>query len=78
MVLPGAAVSPHRKRRRVGAALSLEKFAKAKATKYDKRAVLEKRHLLRAKKLKKYARLRKKLEDEGRLGPPVPKVGCTA
>lgn len=57
--------------------LSLEKFAKAKSSKYDKRARAEAKRELRARQLAKFRKLKSKLEKLGRLEPlvqPNPKV----
>lgn len=47
---------------RVGAALSLDKFASAKVSKYDKRKVIQKQMALKAKQVNKYKKLKKRLE----------------
>lgn len=47
---------------RVGAALSLDKFATAKVSKYDKRKLIEKQRALKAKQFNKYKKLKKRLE----------------
>jgi len=48
-------------------ALSLDRFANAKVTKYDKRKVIERARALKAKRVTKYKKLQKRLEVEGRL-----------
>ncbi len=53
----------------VGAALSLDKFASAKVSKYDKKQLLEKQRALRAKQINKYRKLQKRLAAEGKLSP---------
>lgn len=46
--------------------LSLERFATAKTSGYDKRAVLEKAHKKKLNKLGKYKRLLHRMEAEGK------------
>jgi hypothetical protein len=46
---------------RVGAGLSLDALAKAKKSTFDKRKVIEKARELKARQLKKYRRLQKRL-----------------
>jgi hypothetical protein len=60
--------------RKLGAALSLDKWASAKVSKYDKRKVIEKQKQLKAKQANKLKRLKKRLEAEGRLAAPTPQV----
>eukprot|EP00877_Chromochloris_zofingiensis_P009196 jgi/Chrzof1/452/Cz01g16110.t1 len=67
----------HKAKRHVGVAISLEKFASAKKSTYDKRQVLEKQRALKAKQVNKYQKLKKRLENEGKLQqvmvpPPLP------
>ena len=50
---------------RVGAALSLDKFAQAKVSKYDKRKVIEKQRALKAKQFNKYKKLKQRLGPSG-------------
>lgn len=50
---------------RVGAALSLDKFARAKVSKYDKRKVIEKQRTLKAKQISKYKKLKQRLGSAG-------------
>jgi hypothetical protein len=60
--------------KRVGAGLSLDKFAKAGFSSYDKRKVIQKQMALKAKQFNKYQRLKKRLEAaEGQ--PAVSKPG---
>jgi hypothetical protein len=57
---------PHKeKKARVGAGLSLDKLAKSRITKYDKRAVIEKQRQLKLRRRSEYNRLKRKLEAEG-------------
>jgi hypothetical protein len=49
-------------KKRVGAGLSLDKFAKAGFSSYDKRKVIQKQMALKAKQFNKYKRLKKRLE----------------
>lgn len=65
------------KKRLVGAGLSLDKWATAKISKYDKRKVVEKQQQLKAKQVNKYKKLKKRLEAEGRLQAPLPIVVST-
>jgi hypothetical protein len=53
-------------RQKIGAGLSLDKFATAKVSKYDKRKVLQKQMALKAKQVNKYKRLKRRLEAEGK------------
>eukprot|EP00775_Hariotina_reticulata_P012982 gene12982-13111_t len=53
-------------RQKIGAGLSLDKFATAKVSKYDKRKVLQKQMNLKAKQVNKYKRLKRRLEAEGK------------
>jgi hypothetical protein len=48
--------------KRVGAGLSLDKFAKAGFSSYDKRKVIAKQMALKSKQFNKYKRLKKRLE----------------
>lgn len=62
-------------KRRVGDGLSLDKFAKAGFSSYDKRKVIQKQMALKAKQFNKYKRLKKRLEAaEGQLAVSTP--GC--
>lgn len=67
---------PGKKQHKLGAALSLDKWASAKVSKYDKRKVIEKQKKLKAKQVNKLKRLKKRLEAEGRLAAPLPQVGA--
>lgn len=49
----------------MGAGLSLERFANAKVTKYDKRKVIADQLVLKAKRFKKYKKVKQRLEKEG-------------
>lgn len=49
--------------------VSLEKFAQAKLSRYDKREKLRKEAALKAKKISKYRKLKFRLQKEGRLPP---------
>jgi len=66
-----------KKQHRLGAALSLDKWASAKVSKYDKRKVIEKQKQLKAKQVNKYKKLKKRLEAEGKLAGSLPKVGIS-
>ena len=55
--------------RSVDTALSLDKFASAKASTYDKRKAIAKQQALKAKQVNKYKKLKKRLEAEGVLEP---------
>ncbi|GAB4822522.1 hypothetical protein N2152v2_009568 [Parachlorella kessleri] len=59
---------PQHKPRKLGAGISIEKFAKAKSSGYDKRAIQEKERALNAKKVNKYKKLKQRLQDK--LQPP--------
>lgn len=50
---------------KVGVGLSLEKFATAKASGFDKREVIKKQRELQLRKKAKYNKLKKKLEGSG-------------
>lgn len=69
-----------KQRRLVGPGLSLDKFASAKVSKYDKRKVLEKQRALQAHKVNKFKKLKKRLEAEGKLQlefvAPKVRAGC--
>lgn len=54
-------------RRLVGHTLSLDKFANAKVSKFNKKEKLEKQRALNAKKVNKYAKLKRRLEAAGEL-----------
>lgn len=56
---------PHEKKHRVGAGLSLEKLAKSRLSKYDKRAKLQHQQELKLRRKSEYNRLKRKLEAEG-------------
>jgi hypothetical protein len=56
-----------RKERRVGAGVSLEQFAAAKSTSYDKRKVVAKEKERLMRKTMKLKKLKHKLEAEGKL-----------
>ncbi len=56
---------PKEKKARVGAGLSLDKLAKSRISKYDKRAVLEKQRQLKLRRKAGYNRLKRKLEADG-------------
>ena len=60
----------HGKRKR--SSISLQKFAGAKKSQYDKKARLEKAAALNAKRVNKYRKLTAKLEDEGQFRPILP------
>ncbi len=49
--------------------LSLERFAHAKTTSYDKKKAKEKEFALNAKKVNKYRKLKQRLAKEGKLVP---------
>lgn len=68
---------PGGKKHRLGASLSLDKWASAKVSKYDKRKVIEKQKQLKAKQVNKYKKLKKRLEAEGKLAGSLPKVGSS-
>ena len=57
--------------KRKAGALSLERFAKAKQTGFDKRAKIQKDLALKAKQVNKYRKLRQKLAQQGVLAPRV-------
>lgn len=57
---------PHKKRN-VGAGLSLEKFAHAKISNYNKKEVLQKRHLQKLNQLHKLKKIKHRLETKGQL-----------
>ena len=57
--------------KRKSGALSLERFAKAKQTGFDKRAKKQKELALKAKQVNKYRKLRQKLAKQGVLAPRV-------
>ena len=57
--------------KRKAGALSLERFAKAKQTGFDKRAKIQKELALKAKQVNKYRKLRQKLAQQGVLAPRV-------
>jgi len=59
---------PKRKPFRVGAALSLDKFAHAKQSTYDPRINKERDRTIRSKTFSKYQKLKKKLADKIRPG----------
>jgi hypothetical protein len=65
---------PGKKHHKIGAALSLDKWAGAKVSKYDKRKVLEKQRQLKAKQVNKLNKLKRRLEAAGRLGGALPQV----
>lgn len=67
-------MQPRQKQHKLGAALSLDRWASAKVSKYDKRKVIEKQKQLKAKQVNKYKKLKRKLEAEGRLAAAVPQV----
>lgn len=52
----------------VGAGLSLERFAQAKVSSYDKRAVLEREAQEKLRQRSKFKKLKRRLETEQRLG----------
>lgn len=55
---------------RASAGVSIERFAKAKRSTYDKRAAADQASRLRAQRLSKFKRLKAKMTKEGRLLPP--------
>lgn len=59
----------HKAQRRVGAGLSLDKFAAAGVSKYDKRQVIERQRKEKIIKHSKYSKLKHKLEAQGVLKP---------
>jgi hypothetical protein len=69
---------PDKKRHRNLDALSLDKFANAKVSKYDKRKAIAKQQALKAKQVNKYKKLKKRLEAEGVLqpGPQLVRWSC--
>jgi hypothetical protein len=67
-------MQPGKKHHKLGAALSLDKWATAKISKYDKRKVVEKQKQLKAKQVNKLKRLKKRLEAQGRLATALPQV----
>ena len=58
------------KRKRVNQALSLERFASAKRSGYDKQRRVQREFALNAKKVNKYRKLKKRLQIEGKLQQP--------
>jgi hypothetical protein len=71
-----ASNKPHSRshHRKLGASLSLDKWAASRVSKYDKRRVLEKQQQLKAKQVNKFKKLRKRLEAEGKLSGGLPLV----
>ncbi len=57
------------KAKKLGPGISIEKFARAKSSGYDKKAVQEKERALNAKKVNKYKKLKQRLKDK--LQPPA-------
>eukprot|EP00891_Asterochloris_glomerata_P005934 jgi/Astpho2/5934/Aster-02422 len=60
------------KKRKLQGGLSLEQFASAKASGFDKKHERDKQKALNAKQVNKYRKLRQKLQQTGRLNPKVP------
>jgi hypothetical protein len=60
--------------RKVGAALSIDKWAASRISKYDKRRVIEQQKQRKAKQVNKLKRLKRRLDAEGRLQAPTPLV----
>lgn len=54
---------PH-KRSKLGAGISIDKFARAKASSYDPQAKIEKQRALNAKTVNKYKKLKNRLQDK--------------
>lgn len=71
----GGALHKKKLKPRVGAGLSLDKFARAKASGYDKRAVREAERKEAVIRHSKYQKLQRRLAREGKL-LPVPVRGA--
>lgn len=69
---------PHGRRPLVGAGLPLDKFAAAKQTKYDKKAVLEKQRLQNLNVIKRYSKIKKRLARQGLLPDAQPAAPAAA
>ena len=59
------------RKKRVGAGLSLDKFANAKKSTYDKRLVQERKRQLKVQRIGKYNRLKQRLIRDGKLDAPA-------
>lgn len=66
--------SLHHAGSKLGASLSLDKWASSRLSSYDKRQALQKARALKAKQVNKLKRLRKRLEAQGKLQAPLPLV----
>lgn len=63
-------------RRGMGPALTLDKFATAKISKYNKKEILQKQRNLNFKKVNKYVKLKNRLEVSGQLSAKPTLVRC--
>lgn len=61
-----------------GRGLTLERFAAAKSSSYNKQEQKEKQFALDARKVNKYRKLKKKLQQKGALLPITQVTSCTA
>lgn len=78
MTMHGTGARPPGRKKRVGAGLSLEKFARGRRSAYDRREVLEKHRQAQTQRHSKYQRLKKRLDRDGKLLPQVPLAAAAA